>query len=748
MRKKGFTLIELLAVIVILAVIALIVTPTIFKILENAKEAANKRTVNGIIKGADLYYTESLMDASIARKFDGFTNVFNEIEERLNHKLNEKGNLYIDKDGNVGVSIVLDGKCYKKEFQSSDISSSDDKENCFLTNEIKSSYAIFGGIYLDNFRQVIKTKDGGYLAIGDTNSPKVETLSSHGTKINYDGIVVKFDQEGRQQWYQNYGREGHDYFYATLEEEDGYLIAAKVDNLDDRSNVVVVKYSKEGKKIEEKTLMTSKELYYIDLLKKENNYYLIVTGRGIDPKESSAIMLNVIKYNSNFEQEYVKGYTERYMDRAEKAIINSSGNMILVGMADGNLGFLEGIDKKGSGFLLEIKPDTGDILSITTEDTFTFTNVVETTDGYIAVGWNGMEAERDATIMKYGKIKESSGNLPLLWSKTFRGSSSEAFQAVAVQEDEIVVVGSSQSKDQDMKDLNPDGIITGILIKYDQRGNLLEKRKIGGSKGENIQDIIPIADGYIIVGYSFSSDGDMFPYRYGNSDAFLMKIDKNLNPLKDFNSQIFLADSVKTLIKNYGTHIPSVEGAETLKLYTTNDPTKDLGKWCTSRLTIDPNSNYQSVVCLKPFNEGDSISHYYQTLKENHHKIDTISSDNWIFLDFYYGNAGGIELSNMKLKFEGSDYVTFQEAVDLKYIEPLVLIGRDAIEQFSFSNSYNLLSGGSSGMGFFPGIVIKFKPKIKLTDFIYNSSKDTDLTQGHFGISEYRNFDISLTKTN
>lgn len=43
--NKGFTLIELLAVIVILAVIALITTPIVLGIINDAKEAANKRSV-------------------------------------------------------------------------------------------------------------------------------------------------------------------------------------------------------------------------------------------------------------------------------------------------------------------------------------------------------------------------------------------------------------------------------------------------------------------------------------------------------------------------------------------------------------------------------------------------------------------------------------------------------------------------------------------------------------------------------
>ncbi len=45
MNKKGFTLIELLAVIVILAVIALIASPIILGIIEDARESARVRSV-------------------------------------------------------------------------------------------------------------------------------------------------------------------------------------------------------------------------------------------------------------------------------------------------------------------------------------------------------------------------------------------------------------------------------------------------------------------------------------------------------------------------------------------------------------------------------------------------------------------------------------------------------------------------------------------------------------------------------
>ena len=49
MNKKGFTLIELLAVIVILAIIALIATPTILGVIEKAKKGAAESSALGYI---------------------------------------------------------------------------------------------------------------------------------------------------------------------------------------------------------------------------------------------------------------------------------------------------------------------------------------------------------------------------------------------------------------------------------------------------------------------------------------------------------------------------------------------------------------------------------------------------------------------------------------------------------------------------------------------------------------------------
>ena len=64
MKKKGFTLIELLAVIVILAIIALIATPTILGVIEKAKKGAAESSALGYIDAVEKQIAINALDSS------------------------------------------------------------------------------------------------------------------------------------------------------------------------------------------------------------------------------------------------------------------------------------------------------------------------------------------------------------------------------------------------------------------------------------------------------------------------------------------------------------------------------------------------------------------------------------------------------------------------------------------------------------------------------------------------------------
>ena len=68
--KKGFTLIELLAVIIILAIIALIATPIILNVIEDARKSAGKSEASMIMNSINNYCATSEMKNQLDGSID------------------------------------------------------------------------------------------------------------------------------------------------------------------------------------------------------------------------------------------------------------------------------------------------------------------------------------------------------------------------------------------------------------------------------------------------------------------------------------------------------------------------------------------------------------------------------------------------------------------------------------------------------------------------------------------------------
>lgn len=126
-NKKGFTLIELLAVIIILAVIALIATPIVLNVVDNARKSANKDSAYGLLDSAKLYYMESLLDES--KSLSG--NLIDKIN--VSGSKPSSGTVYINNKGEIALAVVYDKICFTKNYENADLTESDDIENCIVT---------------------------------------------------------------------------------------------------------------------------------------------------------------------------------------------------------------------------------------------------------------------------------------------------------------------------------------------------------------------------------------------------------------------------------------------------------------------------------------------------------------------------------------------------------------------------------------------------------------------------------------
>lgn len=130
-KKSGFTLIELLAVIVVLAVIALIATPTILGVIENSKKGAFKDSIYGIMDAAEFYIATNVGMENGTFICNG-EKCFNESNDKI--KLNFKGEVPIS--GNV---IIEKNKISVSQLSNGKYCANGTRENLIISSDCNST---------------------------------------------------------------------------------------------------------------------------------------------------------------------------------------------------------------------------------------------------------------------------------------------------------------------------------------------------------------------------------------------------------------------------------------------------------------------------------------------------------------------------------------------------------------------------------------------------------------------------------
>jgi hypothetical protein len=140
------------------------------------------------------------------------------------------------------------------------------------------------------------------------------------------------------------------------------------------------------------------------------------------------------------------------------------------------------------------------------------------------------------TKVDYGLMRIDH-NGKYLWQKLYGGSQEDHMvKIIPAVDGGFILAGSSKSNNGDVSFGNNGGYDFWI-VKVDSNGTKIWDKTFGGSKDDNVTDIIPTNDnGYIISGTSYSKDGDITDGNNGGSDYLVIKINKNgsLQWLKTF----------------------------------------------------------------------------------------------------------------------------------------------------------------------------------------------------------------------
>lgn len=117
------------------------------------------------------------------------------------------------------------------------------------------------------------------------------------------------------------------------------------------------------------------------------------------------------------------------------------------------------------------------------------------------------------------------------FTETFGGSKNEEGRSIILTQDGgYAIIGSTSSMNGDISDKSDESFDYWVL-KFNANDELEWSKTFGGSSNDHGYDIVQTSDlGYVILGYSQSNDGDV-DMNYGNSDAWVLKLDAEGNIL-------------------------------------------------------------------------------------------------------------------------------------------------------------------------------------------------------------------------
>ena len=359
----------------------------------------------------------------------------------------------------------------------------------------------FGGQSEGYFRSVASSGNG-YVTVGWSLGATYGTVDWEGFEGNgdVDAIIVKFDANGNVVWQKNFGGYNSDRFQSVVWDGDGYVAVGGSESF----------------------------------------------GLG-DWDEIQARPMGggpiIVKFDENGDVVWKKAFDWGWSFSFNSVIAVSDG-YVAVGNSNQDTADWDGFEGKGYGDAIIVKLDkNGDIVwknNFGGERADEFVSVISDGTGYVAVGtsnensfgngdWEGVEGNGtdEAIIVKYDVY----GNF--VWAKSFGGSSWDCFESLVSTGDGYLVVGYSHRDSFGNGDWTgiegTGGFYDALIVKFDEKGGLEWKKKLGGGAYTELYSITAVSDGYLSAGYTGSiGRGDFEGLESkGGNDALIVKFDSN-----------------------------------------------------------------------------------------------------------------------------------------------------------------------------------------------------------------------------
>ncbi|MEP0263004.1 hypothetical protein [Dokdonia sp.] len=351
----------------------------------------------------------------------------------------------------------------------------------------------YGGTNDDRGEEVIQTSDGGYALSGYSRSSDGDVSANEGFQ---DHWIVKLDAQGEIQWEKNYGFSGSDQAFSIIQTSDGgYFTSGFLD---------VTASGGEGD----------------DLLESENNEETRAEQHGVGEFWGH-------KLDANGNKEWRRYFGGTNNDRSYAAVQADDGGILMVGASEST--DFDISDPKGSYDFWAVRISaTGDLLWERsfggTEIDIAFA-VTKSQDGNYVIAGDTRSNDGDVTGFNGNadvwviKINDQG---TLLWEKTLGGTNFDTARAITAIPDGFAITGSSRSNDIDVT--TNSGQNDFWIAIMDTNGNLQNQRSIGGDGIDFGLGIAANAQGEIIVAGETQSTSGELTSTNGSQDAVLIKI--------------------------------------------------------------------------------------------------------------------------------------------------------------------------------------------------------------------------------
>ena len=432
----------------------------------------------------------------------------------------------------------------------------------------------------DEIKVLIKTDDGGYIAVGDTS----------------EGDIFKYDRNERLEW----KRDTQGEINSIIELKNGDYLAVGNTPIGD-----ILRYNVDG------TLEWSKDTKYTfySAMETENGDYILGTSTGVinrydqagNMKWSKKVGSDINSIKNTNDGGYIIG------GNFHNSVELGNGITIQVG----------GYDSCSDGMIIKYsKDDVCEWAEVISGAYFDNVNsVIETSDGgYLAGGYFNKTVHLDDknTIVSgssgdsyNGMIIKYDNNRTIEWAKVVKTNRlSEVNEVIELNNKEYAVVGDFSGAKVQLEDginlyNNSDSTYNAMIIKYNDKGNYINSMVIGGNENEKIEAIIKLdSNKFILGGYSTSNIIEAEKEEIANSES------NGKGIIISMTEQVGVPEIQELTVENtrkkfkITTDIKEIDGVkggnisgEDLKPY----ETVEYGDSNTKEIVMTPDENYEII---------------------------------------------------------------------------------------------------------------------------------------------------------